>query len=249
MTNRIRIILAIVFYLVIWIGVDALFPIPDFIVPPPMSIVRTLVSEAPTILRHCVVTLSEAFLGLAIGSGIGMVLSLLFLFWPSTEDLIAPGAIIIRSLPFVAVAPILILTLGGGMTPKVVVTAIVSFFPVMVNFSRGLCSAERDLVELFCVMNASKWQTFLKLRLPYSLPFLFKGIEVAASSAVVVAIVGEVLASDKGLGFLIVISKYNFQIRMLYAVMFVSSAASLLFVFAARALERISIPWENKSVE
>ncbi|MCL5108906.1 MAG: ABC transporter permease [Chloroflexi bacterium] len=245
MAARLRFLGAILLYLILWLAVERLFRIEYFIVPPALSVLSSLVGDLPNLWNHSAVTLQEALIGLAVGTGMGMALALLFLFWPLSEELIYPGAVVLRSLPFVAIAPILILALGGGIWPKVTVVVIASFFAIMVNFLRGLRTIDKELLALFRVMNASKWQTFAQLRLPYSLPFFFKGFEVSASSAVVVAIVGEVLASDRGLGYLILVSKYDFKMEDLYADMIVAAVLSLAFVAGAKLLERLVIRWEE----
>lgn len=247
MAARLRFVGALFLYLLLWLAIERLFKIEYFIVPPAGDVLKTLVEEMPRLINHSAVTLQEAVVGLAIGTAMGMVLALLFLFWPLSEDLLYPGTVVLRSLPFVAIAPILILALGGGIWPKVAVVIVATFFAIMVNFLRGLRTIDKELLALFRIMNASKWQAFVKLRLPYSLPFFFKGFEVSASTAVVVAIVGEVLASDKGLGYLILTSKYDFKMEMLYAEMIVAAALSLGFVACAKILERLLIRWEEKT--
>ncbi|MHB1134742.1 MAG: ABC transporter permease [Chloroflexota bacterium] len=245
MVARLRFVGALILYVLLWLALERLFTFEYFIVPPAGEVLGSLVGDFPRLLSHAAITLQEALIGLAIGTALGMGLALLFLFWPASEDLLYPGAVVLRSLPFVAIAPILILALGGGIWPKVTVVVVASFFAIMVNFLRGLRTIDKDLLALFRVMNASKWQTFSRLRLPYSLPFLFKGFEVSASSAVVVAIVGEVLASDRGLGYLILVAKYDFRMETLYAVMIVAAALSLILAASAKVLERFFIRWEE----
>ena len=242
---RLRFVGALILYLLLWLAIERLFKLEYFIVPPAGDVFGSLAGDLPRLISHASVTLQEALIGLAIGTAMGMGLALLFLFWPASEDWLYPGAVVLRSLPFVAIAPILILALGGGIWSKVTVVVIASFFAIMVNFLRGLRTIDKELLELFRVMNASKWQTFNRLRLPYSLPFLFKGFEVSASSAVVVAIVGEVLASDRGLGYLILVAKYDFKMESLYAVMIVAAVLSLALAGSAKMLERLFIRWEE----
>jgi NitT/TauT family transport system permease protein len=144
----------------------------------------------------------------------------------------------------VAKAPILVLLMGNGMEPKIAIAALICFFPTLVNMVRGLESVNPQAMELMRVLPASEREIFLKLRLRNSLPYLFSALKIAASTAVIGAIVGEWIGSTFGIGALIIQSMYNFDSPMLYATVIVGSAFSVLFFAVIVAAERFFIRWQ-----
>lgn len=244
--RRTRVPLVLCMYFVVWVLAAPHLGIQDFIIPPPLKVLEAATEIYPKMIQHGRLTLMEASAGLLVGAAFGAALSVAFFFVPLMEGLVLPLVLMVRSLPYVALAPILWITIGGGSASIVFLVGLVSFWAVTITFSEGLRAADAELRDLFRVMNASRLQEFVKLRLPYSLPFLCKGIEVSAGGAVVVAIVAEAIVSNVGLGFLLVMYKYNYMTANLYAVMIVAAVACLAFVAAARLLQRIVIPWENK---
>lgn len=244
---RSKAILVLITYFALWVWIAPFLDIADFIIPAPLTIIEALGEVWPKILQHGRLTLMEASLGLVFGTLFGAGLSIMFFFVPALEELILPLVLVIRSLPYVAIAPILWITIGGESASIIILVSIVSFWAVTITFSEGLHAADKELQDLFKIMNASRIQEFVKLRLPYSLPFLCKGIEVSAGGAFVVAIVAEAIVSNVGLGFLLVMYKYNYQTPNLYAVMIVSAVACLVFVALARGFQRLIIPWERKN--
>lgn len=244
--RRSKSVIVLLVYFAFWVIVAPYLNVQDFIIPAPLKIIDALVEIWPKILQHGRLTLMEASLGLFMGTMFGAALSILFFFAPVLEELILPLVLVIRSLPYVAIAPILWITIGGGSASIVLLVSLVSFWAVTITFSEGLHAADKELQDLFKIMNASRLQEFIKLRLPYSLPFLCKGIEVSAGGAFVVAIVAEAIVSNVGLGYLLVMYKYNYMTANLYAVMIVSAICCLAFVAIARVFQKIITPWERR---
>jgi len=146
----------------------------------------------------------------------------------------------------VAIAPILFLVFGYGPLPKIMIVMIVSFFPIMANFTAGLGSVTQYQKERLFVLKATRWQTFAKLQLPASIPSLVTGLEVAVSNIVIAAIVGEILGTMKGLGHVIVMSVSQFRFPLLMAAVLVTTAASIIITWIARYLINRSFkPWIN----
>jgi NitT/TauT family transport system permease protein len=161
----------------------------------------------------------------------------------SLEQAFFPVVVLINSIPVVAKAPILVLLLGNGMEPKIAIAALVCFFPTLVNMVRGLESVNPQSLELMKVLSASKAEIFFKLRLFNAVPYLFSALKIAASTAVIGAIVGEWIGSTVGIGALIIQSTYNFDSAMLYATVIVGSAFSVTFFLTITLIERLVVRW------
>jgi len=234
---------ALVTILVIWTAVVHWFEIPEYIVPSPMHVARTFVGDFSVIVRNLWPTALESVLGFLIGNLASIALATVFVHWKTAELTLFPLAIIIRSIPIVAVAPILVLMLGNDMTPKVLIAALICFFPTLVNMVKGLSSVNPQALELMKVLSASKTEIFFKLRLYNSLPYLFAALKIAASASVIGAIVGEWIGSTEGIGALIIQATYNFDTGLLYAAITAAAVFSVLFTVAISWLERRVVKW------
>lgn len=224
-----------------------LFNVPSYLVPPPSVIGSTLVEEWPTIERNIGTTLIEAVGGFLVGNAVAILLAILFVHNRPMERTLFPVAIAVRTVPIIAIAPILVLLLGNGYAPKVVIAALISFFPTLVNMVRGLQAVEASALELMRVLSATRTQVFFKLRLPSSLPFLFAALKIATASSVIGAIVAEWIGADTGLGYLIVISTFEFRTGLLYATTAAASALALGLFLAVVVLERLIVRWQVES--
>jgi NitT/TauT family transport system permease protein len=160
------------------------------------------------------------------------------------QDAFFPIVVLINTIPVVAKAPILVLLLGNGMEPKIAIAALICFFPTLVNMVRGLESVNPQAMELMRVLSASKAEVFFKLRLQNSLPYLFSALKIAASTAVIGAIVGEWIGSVTGIGALIIQAMYAFDSAMLYATVVVGSTFSVCFFLLISMIERLMVRWQ-----
>jgi NitT/TauT family transport system permease protein len=221
-----------------------LFGVPGYLMPAPSVIAMTLVEEWPTLERNVGTTVIEAVGGFALGNVVAILLAILFVHNKSMERTLFPVAVAVRTVPIIAIAPILVLLLGNGYAPKVVIAALISFFPTLVNMVRGLESVEASALELMRVLSATKAQVFFKLRLPSSLPFLFAALKIATASSVIGAIVAEWIGADTGLGYLIVISTFEFRTGLLYATTAVASFLALGLFLLVVVLERLIVRWQ-----
>ena len=168
----------------------------------------------------------EAAGGFFIGNAVAILLAILFVHNKTMERTLFPIAVAVRTIPIIAIAPILVLLLGNGYAPKIVIAALICFFPTLVNMVRGLESVEASALELMRVLSATRRQILFKLRLPSSLPFLFAALKISTASSVIGAIVAEWIGADTGLGYLIVISTFEFRTGLLYATTVVASSAT-----------------------
>jgi NitT/TauT family transport system permease protein len=230
--------------LLAWELYTRVFHVPHYLVPAPSLIGRTLIEEWPTIQRNVGRTLVEAVGGFVLGNGFAIVLAIVFVHSPAVQRVLYPVAVAIRTVPIIAIAPILVLLLGNGYAPKVVIAALISFFPTLVNMVRGLEAVEPSALELMRVLSANRRQVFFKLRLPSSLPFLFSALKIATASCVIGAIVAEWVGSDTGLGYLIIVATFEFRTGLLYATTAVGSFLALAFFLAVVALEKAVVRWK-----
>jgi NitT/TauT family transport system permease protein len=221
-----------------------LFHVPEFLIPAPSVIAQTMVEEWPSLQRNTGATLIESIGGFIAGNGIAILLAVGFVHSKPTERALYPIAVAIRTVPIIAIAPILVLLFGNGYTPKIIIAALISFFPTLVNMVRGFEAVEPSALELMRVLSASPAQVFWKLRVPSSLPFLFAALKIAATSCVIGAIVSEWIGADTGLGYLITISTFEFRTGLLYAAMVVGSLMALLLFGLVVLAERVIVRWK-----
>lgn len=229
--------------LLIWELSVIVFAIPSYIAPAPSSVGVTLVEQFPLLLRNFWPTFIESVLGFMIGNSIAVLIAIAFVHSKTVEKAFFPLAVFINTIPILAIAPILVLIFGAGLTAKVVIAALICFFPTLVNMVRGLQSVSPQALELARILSASKSEVLWKMRLPSSLPFLFSALKIAATTCVIGAIVGEWVGADVGLGALILDSTFNFRAPLLYATVFMSSGLSVLLFASVTIAERLIVRW------
>jgi NitT/TauT family transport system permease protein len=227
-----------------WAAVVYILKIPTFVAPSPQLVAVTLFDKFGILMANLWPTAVEAISGFLVGNIAAILIATVFVHYKSIEQAFFPVVVLINSIPVVAKAPVLVLLLGNGMEPKVIIAAVVCFFPTLVNMVRGLESVNSQSLELMKVLSASRTEIFFKLRLLNSVPYLFSALKIAASTAVIGAIVGEWIGSNTGIGALIIQSTYNFDSAMLYATVIVGSAFSVAFFLAVTLVERFVIRWQ-----
>jgi len=179
--------------------------IPAFILPSPSLVTEKFIHSLLNgeLLRHSRYTLSEVLAGLILGVGVATVLGYVLAKSPVVERILSPYIVASQAIPIVAIAPLLVIWFGPGMVSKVFICALIVFFPVLINTIVGVRSVPEDLRDLMRSLHASRWQQILKLEIPASLPVFLGGLRIGATLAVIGAVVGEFIGSDRGLGFLI----------------------------------------------
>ncbi len=229
--------------LVIWqVGVRV-FDVPSYIAPAPSDVGKTLVDKFPLLLKNFLPTLYESVLGFIAGNLAAVLIAIAFVHNKFVETAFYPLAVFINTIPILAIAPILVLIFGAGLTAKVVIAGLICFFPTLVNMVRGLQSVSPQALELARILSATKSEIFWKIRLPSSLPFLFSALKIASTTCVIGAIVGEWVGADVGLGALIIDSTFNFRSSLLYAAVFMSSTLSVFLFAVVSIAERLVIRW------
>lgn len=229
--------------LVIWeIGVKV-FDVKPFIAPAPSAIFAVLVNKFPMLMQNLMPTAIEAVAGFLIGNLAAIAIATAFAYKDTLEEAFFPIAVMINTIPVVAKAPILVLLLGNGMEPKIAIAALICFFPTLVNMTRGLRDVNKQQLELMHVLSASPREVFVKVRLKNAMPYLFSALKIAASTAVIGAIVGEWIGSTVGIGALIIQATYSFDSPLLYATIVVGSVFSASFFGVISWAERYFLKW------
>ncbi|MGE0239614.1 MAG: ABC transporter permease [Parvibaculaceae bacterium] len=212
--------------------------VPGYIVPTPTAIIAVFGKSGALFLSNLWPTAIEAVAGFAIGNAAAILLAIVFVHSRILQAAYFPAVLFFNTIPVLALSPIIILIFGLGMTPKIVIAAVICFFPTLVNMIRGLDSASANEHELFRILSASPWEVLWRLRFPRALPMLFSSLRIASATAVIGAIVGEWIGSDKGLGALIIQATFNYQSDRLYAAIVLSSGLSIALFLLVVAAER-----------
>ena len=241
--GRVLPVIAIVVFLVLWWGAVEIFDIKPFIAPSPVAVADVLVERFDMLMANLLPTAIEAILGFTLGNFAAISLATVFVWRKTAEEALFPIAVMINTIPVVAKAPILVLLLGNGMAPKIAIAALVCFFPTLVNMTRGLRDVRAEQLELMRILSATPREVFFRIRVPNALPYLFSALKIAASTAVIGAIVGEWIGSTRGIGALIIQSTYNFDSPLLYATIVVGSTFSALFFGAVSFAEGRMLRW------
>jgi NitT/TauT family transport system permease protein len=224
--------------LITWQYLLPLLGVPAYIVPTPTAIFGVFQKNFALLLDNLRPTLIEALAGFVIGNLAAVLLAVVFVHSRILQAAYFPIVLFFNTIPILALSPIVILIFGLGMTPKIVIAAVICFFPTLVNMIRGLESASDNEHELFRVLSATRREIFWSLRLPRALPMLFSSLRIASATAVIGAIVGEWIGSDKGLGALIIQASFNYQSDRLYAAIVLSSCLSIALFCAVVLVER-----------
>lgn len=223
--------------------------IPDYILPSPSVIVAKIVSSWQLLLSNAFVTLQEILLGFGLSALIAIPLAVAVVYSGIFERVAFPFMVSLQTIPKVALAPILVMWLGYGIMPKVMVAFLISFFPIVINSVIGMRSAEREMIYLVQSMGAGELTTFRKIRLPKALPSIFGGLKVGMGQAVVGATVGEFIAAEQGLGYLQLISQVRLDTPLLFAAVVVLSLLGVLLFNAVAWIERLALPWSRVATQ
>jgi len=230
--------LALVVAVATWEGVRYFASLPPIILPSLRSVFVQAV-HIKDLPFHLGLTAAEAGVGFILGNVIAIMTAIAIIRWPQLESGIVPYAIALKTTPVAAFVPILLIWLGSGFPSKAVAAASVCFFPVLINGVRGLRAIDQDYLDLFKTWKVGWWQTLIHLRLPSSLPYLFAALKLSSSLALVGAVVGEFVAADSGLGFLIVKYSRSLDTPELFATIFVCTALGVSWFLMIVLIERL----------
>jgi NitT/TauT family transport system permease protein len=235
--------------LLLWQLVVTVFGFKEFVLPSPLTTFSCILSPSAASkyewFRHIRTTLVEIAISFLVTAGVGIGTAILITWSAVLRKIITPIIALFNSLPKIALAPLFLLWFGYGIVPNIMIGVLIAFFPVVINTATGLNAVEEDLLDLVRYLHATKWQVFVKIRIPNSLPYIFSGFKISATLCVVGAIVGEFVASNQGLGYLIKSSQGMMDTPPMFASLILISLMGLGFFGAIAALERVVMPWQG----
>lgn len=231
--------------LLVWEVLVRSLAVPDWLLPPPSQIGGTLVANLAVLQGHVAATLYVTFLGLGLAFVVGFGLAFAIDASPLLRRTLYPILVISQTIPIVAIAPLLVVGFGFGALPKVLVVALVTFFPIVVSTVDGLDAADRDMVRLLRSMGAGYWSLLRWLRLPAALPAVFSGVKIATTYSIIGAVLAEWIGASAGLGVYIARSLRAFRTDQVFVGALVTSLLTLVFVGSVAALERALTAWRK----
>lgn len=236
---------AILLILSVWQFVTAVGVIDQFMLPSPMQVISAFIKEFPILMEHSVITLTEAFIGLAVGIMLGFVMAVCMDRFSVLYKAFYPLIVLTQTIPTVAIAPLMVLWFGYEMTPKIILIVITTFFPITVGLLSGFQSADQDAIYLLQAMGGTKLDIFRYIKLPGALPQFFSGLRISASYAVVGAVISEWLGGFGGLGVYMTRVKQAFSFDKMFAVIFLISIISLLLMKGVDVIQKKCMPWHS----
>ena len=231
--------------LVIWQLAPPLLKIREYLLPGPASVVRAALNFSIPWHTHLTVTTLEILGGFVLAGAAGVALGVAIAWSPTIARALVPFLVFVNTLPKVAVAPLFLLWLGYGIVPNVLIAALIGFFPVVINTAVGLTQVDDELLDLGRAFGAPTWKVFLKIRLPNALPYVLSALKITATAAVVGAIVGEFVASQAGLGMVIVNAQTNLNTAVAFAALGWISIIGLALYGAVSLAARWWAPWAD----
>lgn len=246
LTRMVVVIAVHLAFLLAWHFGVVLTEVPEYILPTPMAALRTLAEPNFNWLHHLHATTLEIFGGYAIAVVVGVGLAVAFSWFRALDQALMPLIVSLNMVPKVAMAPLFIVWLSYGVVPNMVIAFTICFFPILLTTARGLREVEPELVDLVRSLKGTRWQIFQKIQLPGALPYIFSGMKVSAVLAVAGAVVGEFIASDRGLGYFLLIAQEALDTAaMVMALLLISAVGMALFGLVV-ALERWLVPHDAR---
>jgi NitT/TauT family transport system permease protein len=238
-------LLLIVLLIALWQVLTRAFDIPKFLLPAPTDIARLMIDEWPLIQMHSLATIASIVSGYVTAVLFALAISALMIRFPLVERLIMPIFVGLQSVPKIAIAPLILVWVGAGIGSKIAVVASIAFFPIVINTMVGFKEVDRGLADVFRSVDASERQMFFRLRLPYAMPYIFAGLRIATTLAVLGAIVAEWLAASNGLGYLVLSGSFNFNTARSFAAIIALAVIGTVFFALMSWVERM-ISWKRE---
>ncbi len=230
-------------FIALWQLAVSVFDIREYLLPAPWAVVQAMLSPEIPWLSHAWITGVEIVGAFVLAGAAGVALGMAIAWSPGISRALTPFLVFVNTLPKVAIAPLFLMWLGYGILPNMLIGALIGFFPVVINTAVGLTQIDQDLVDLGRVFSAPKWKVFVKIRIPNAYPYILSALKVTATSAVVGAIVGEFVASQKGLGYVIITTQSSMNTPAAFAALVWISILGLLLYGIVAGLSRLLAPW------
>lgn len=245
MVKILKKIITIILFLLIWQLLIVIFKFPNYLFPGPIEVGRSFAQNFQSIISNGFITLLESLSGFIVANFISLMIALLISFRSKYENIIISAAVVLKTIPIIAITPILVLWFGSGFYSKIVTAALVCFFPCLVNTLRGVKSIDQDLIELFNLYSANSFQKIKFLIIPNIAPYIFSAFKVSSSLAIVGALVGEFITANKGIGFLIISNYYSLNIANVFADILAISLIGIGFYRLIDFFEKKIIDWQH----
>lgn len=245
-TNKLAPWLTIAVILMVWQLLSGSGIVPSFMLPSPLAVVRAFIGDFTLLMQNMVYTISEAMIGLGAGIVLGFLLAIMMDQLPFLNKALAPLLVVSQTIPTVALAPLLVLWLGYGMLPKVVLIIMTTFFPIAIGVLAGFQNVDRDALNLVRAMGGNRWQQFVHIKFPSALPNFFSALKISVTYSVVGAVIAEWLGGFMGLGVYMTRVRKAYAFDKMFAVIFFISFISLLLMVLVAYLERKALPWQYK---
>jgi NitT/TauT family transport system permease protein len=244
----VSVLLTITLFLTLWQGLVSILDLPAFILPSPLQVANRfmLALSDGSLLRHTTATLIEILLGLFTGILAAVLLGYFLSRSALLQDILQPFLVASQAIPTVAIAPLLVIWFGPGILSKVLICALIVFFPVLVNTVIGFRAVPGNLRDLMTSMRASRWQALRLLEIPAALPVLLGGLRVGATLSVIGAVVGELVGADRGLGFLINVGRGQYDTALVFVGVFTLVFVALTLYGSVLGIERYFLRWQGE---
>lgn len=242
--NKLYPIITLVAAVLLWQIIVDVKNVPAYIVPSPTSIVKTLISDFKVIMDNTKVTIYESIVGFVISIILSFVLAVLMDSFKVVRKSLYPILVISQTIPTIAIAPLFIIWFGFGPMPKIIVVVITCFFPIVISLIDGFEKVDRDYINLFRTMKASRLQTFYHLKLPYAMVNLFSGLKIAATYMVMASVIGEWLGGDSGIGVYMVRAKSAYALDKVFAAIIVIVLISIIIIYIIDFISKRLIHWK-----
>ena len=229
--------------LVVWEGLSRAFKLPEFVLPPPTSILKVLIARQRELGIAAFVTAQEVLYGFVLSAIVGALVALLIARFAAFGRALYPLVVLFQTVPKIALAPLFILWFGFDLSPKVALIVVIAFFPVAINMLVGLQTVDPNLVALMRSVGASRNKILTRIQIPNSLPYLMAGLKVAVTLAVIGAIVGEFAGAQAGLGYMIQFASTQMETSLVFAALVEVSVLGLLFYYAIEIFEWRYVNW------
>lgn len=241
-------VLTLAAVLVLWEGAVRGFDIQRFLLPAPTDVLAEFIKDWRLIFSHAIQTVWGILAGYTAAVIFALTASMVMIRWPLAERMVMPLFVASQSVPKIAIAPLILLWVGAGAGSKILVVASIAFFPVVINTMAGFKQVDQGLLDVFRSVDATSRQTFFRLRLPYAVPYIFAGLRIATTLAVLGAIVAEWLAATDGIGYLVLSGSFNFNTARSFAAIILLAVIGMSFFGAMGAVER-ALSWRRPSEE
>lgn len=223
--------------------------LPKYVLPTPLRILEAFVLRRDLLFKHSLYTLAEAMVGLSISVVLAWLLAIIMESTQLIHRALYPLFVMLQSVPTTALAPLLLLWLGYGMTPKIVLIVITTFFPMLISILDGFKYTDKDLIQLLELMQANKWQLLYHVKIPNSLTYFFAGLRVSVSYAFIAAVVSEWLGGFEGLGIYMMMAKKMFEYETMFAIIILIAFISLLAMKSVKIIEKNVLRWKYKIIK